>query len=149
MTYTIARGGAQPMGCFLQQKDKVFLFPFDGIEQVILSVENAIVEKTPTFWIIKEIKKGTKLFHPTHFFIKDGTMIDNYCHFCLFRLRAMNTGCQTCFFNPVHPTSFNSMDIRSLISSLRKKGYYQVDVHIFKEENRLYKHQQREKLKSK
>lgn len=137
------------MSCFLKQNDKIFLLPFEGIEQVILSVENAIVEKTETFWIIKEIKKGEKLNHRKHFFIKDSVAIDNYCRYCLFRLRAMNAGCQTCIFNPVDLTSFHKMNMKSLISSLRKKGYYEVDSQIFKEEIRVYKHQQKRKQKSK
>jgi hypothetical protein len=143
-----ARGG-QPMSCFLKQKDKIFLLPFEGIEQILLSVENAIVEKTDTFWVIKEIKQGEKLNKRKHFFIKDGIVVEQYCRFCLFRLRAMNKGCNTCVFNPVNLSSFEKMNIDSLIFSLRKKGCYEVDSQIFKEEIRVYKHQQKLKQKSK
>lgn len=127
------------MGCFLLHNDKIFIIPFDGIEEAILSVHDAIVEKTDDFWVIKKVIDGEKLSIEKHYFIKEGKRLEKYCNFCKYRLRAINHGCNTCSFASVKNVSFGEMKTLELISSLKEKGCYEVDRSVFQDEVKLRK----------
>jgi len=137
------------MGCFLLHNDKVFIIPFDGIDEAILPAHDAIVEKTEDFWVIKNVIDGEKLSVDKHFLIKEGKRLEKYCNFCKFRLRAVNHGCTSCIFSPVKNVSFGGMKTNELISSLKEKGCYEADRTVFNNEVQLRKyHVQKKKIEN-
>ena len=121
-----------PLGCYYVQDHIVLLTEPESIFDLLLSIDNALIEKYPFYWKLTPILPEISLEPDRHSIIQNQHMVEPYCNLCVNRVVSITGGCKTCLFQPMQPAGH--MQIHHLIELLKSASFYEVDSSIFTKE---------------
>lgn len=129
------------MGCYMLLKDDLYISYYDGLEEDILSVENAIVEIKDCYIKLSPLKSGFSFAPTQHYLIYKSEKMKSYCELCHERTRAITGFCKPCVFNPLIEEMY-TMDKKIMLGKLKHMQFYEADrlnFHLYVEKTRREK----------